>query len=713
MSVTFAGNEYTEDQFRDAYDTLRSNRPRIVRSDDFLQELGQQYDGERDIYDVLGYSKNIEIGEFRAKYERQDIAQRIVELPAIDTWKEEPTVAEDAESETETAFDRAVEKVVDRVRLWRSFARVDIVTGIGQYGLLFLGVDDGQPLDEEIGSVSGPDDLSYVTPFSQDQVIDWETGRDVGLETSDDMYDKPVEYTLSFSDPDEDTDDEDNWEQVHHSRVIHIAEGKIGSEIKGKPRLRPVFNRLDDLQKVIGASAEMFYSGADQKYHFNVNTQKGQSVDPSALDQMDEEIQQLVHDMEKSIKTINTDMEVVGGQEVDPTGVVENIMKFIAGAVGIPRRILTGSERGELASTQDKANWYGTVAARQTRFAEPEIVRAFFDRLIEYGLLPLVDDYDVKWSDLFELNELEQAKIAKTRAQAVATVKKGRVFATGEELFDFMLNGEVPEFEENDLMPMPQELEQAQFDRGQQLDQQGPLGGAGSGVAQSDPESDGTPDTSNVETHSETVVERHYHEGDSVYEVGEMHHGDIDRSRSSVLHMNEKADLLAEHGFVPEAANKRVGAVVDTPDGKGVVVESITDIAGDETLPDTDLSPTDQTVYVVALVPGGHDFYTAGDLESATFDVEQPASPSDAILASNSGVFQRLWSVLPFASNDWSMPDSWVESDRPTRLILLDAWASMGGTWTGAFQELGSKELASSMKDAVLGTELWRGGWAE
>lgn len=61
-------------------------------------------------------------------------------------------------------------------------------------------------------------------------------------------------------------------------------------------------------------------------------------------------------------------------------------------------------------------------------------------------------------------------------------------------------------------------------------------------------------------------------------------------------------------------------------------------------------------------------------------------------------------------------PDSWEESEQPNRLILLKAWASMGGTWRGCFREMstnmtpkGARKLCSSMKDEVYGTERWRG----
>lgn len=55
-----------------------------------------------------------------------------------------------------------------------------------------------------------------------------------------------------------------------------------------------------------------------------------------------------------------------------------------------------------------------------------------------------------------------------------------------------------------------------------------------------------------------------------------------------------------------------------------------------------------------------------------------------------------------------SWPDSWRKSEKPARLIALDAWSSMGGTWRGCMAEIGSRRLCSAFKDEILGTERWR-----
>ena len=49
---------------------------------------------------------------------------------------------------------------------------------------------------------------------------------------------------------------------VHHSRVIHVAENTDDNDVFGEPSLRPVWNHLLDLEKVVASSAETFWLNA-------------------------------------------------------------------------------------------------------------------------------------------------------------------------------------------------------------------------------------------------------------------------------------------------------------------------------------------------------------------------------------------------------------------------------------------------------------------
>ncbi|AFH22664.1 hypothetical protein OSG_eHP32_00050 [environmental Halophage eHP-32] len=147
------------------------------------------------------------------------------------------------------------------------------------------------------------------------------------------------------------------------------------------------------------------------------------------------------------------------------------------------------------------------------------------------------------------------------------------------------------------------------------------------------------------------------------------------------------------------------GDVVQSPQGLGVVTavetEPFTGKNGEE-IDASDSSPT----YIVGLKDQrvGVGFYSASELDSTEMPdtgVDDPVGELET--EANSGTAE-------LAETTFGIPDSWEESPKPNRLILLDAWSSMGGSFDGARRELGSPRLAASMKDRVLQWEGWREG---
>jgi hypothetical protein len=87
---------------------------------------------------------------------------------------------------------------------------------------------------------------------------------------------------------------------------------------------------------------------------------------------------------------------------------------------------LLGSERGELASSQDASNWAAVVASRQLNYAEKGILRPLIDRLIGWAALPPTESgrYTCVWDPIFKLSETEKTanmKVAAEAYQAIAT----------------------------------------------------------------------------------------------------------------------------------------------------------------------------------------------------------------------------------------------------------------------------------------------------
>jgi len=94
----------------------------------------------------------------------------------------------------------------------------------------------------------------------------------------------------------------------------------------------------------------------------------------------------------------------------------------LAAGARIPKRFLTGSEMGELASSQDRDNWMDYVEERRSWFAEPIVLGPFLDRLIQYGALPTPEnEYRIDWPDLRTPSEQDKAQVGSTRAGALNT----------------------------------------------------------------------------------------------------------------------------------------------------------------------------------------------------------------------------------------------------------------------------------------------------
>lgn len=485
--ITLNGNEYDPETVSKGLQVLSTNDARgvtpsmssgiggaDVSSDGSITRWnGQQYDGNRDVYDVLGYTDlddNTALEKYRSKYERQDIAERIIDIFPQETWKNPPSVV-DGEGE-ESAFEEAANRLIEG-DLNSHLRRTDRAQRLGEYGVMLVGFEDGQPLEEPVqaGALDGPEDISHFEVFPQDQVESWQLGKDLeNAEESDpshERYNKPVLYTLDFGDIDAESTDDD-FKHVHWTRVVpHAAEGALETDLKGMPALKPVFNRLMDREKVIGASAEMFYTGADRKIIANVQEEFAlpQYSDTGERENFKEDLSRLINDLQQTMVGTGMEFEVLGGQEVDPSGVVEQIDASIAANTGIPKNKLQGNETGERSTTMDRDNWFDTISSRQTNFAGPKMLRPVLDRFIEFGILPDPADgnYAIKWPDLDEASESD---IAETRNQRAGMLQASGLAMTlsTEQKLTFLEEGPDAVDMEDDVVEVPANESQEQRD---------------------------------------------------------------------------------------------------------------------------------------------------------------------------------------------------------------------------------------------------------
>lgn len=412
---------------------------------------GMQFSRDRDVDVVCGYTVDPDINNYRSMYERRGIASTIVDAPAETSWRKTPQVEDGSEGKSD--FMKGWKELRDRLNVYHYMERVDRLTGVGRYGVMLIGTKDGK-LSEPLERVNSPADVIFLSTFSES----YATIKSLENDVHNPRFGQPSEYTIDLhGDISVGSGKSIGMQTVHWSRVIHVAERLLENEVYGEPRLQKVFNYLEGLDKVVGGAPEGFWQTAVPGYA--LSAKEGYEMDDTGKDEAKEEFQEYLHGLQRLISVEGLDFDALKGTIGDPGPAFTMLISLIAGKTRIPQRILLGSERGDLASSQDEANWLGRIAERRIQFAEPRILRPTIDRLIAIKALPAPQDgsYEVGWPNLFYLTGIEQADVYQSRASAISSVsgKFPLDLFTPEELREAV--GFNPEREEE---PITEELDE-------------------------------------------------------------------------------------------------------------------------------------------------------------------------------------------------------------------------------------------------------------
>jgi len=388
----------------------------------FSHELGLMYEGDRKIQEGAGYVSEdaLTFSHYWSMYERKDVAGRIVDMPAQTTWRTPPDVILPGQEEG-TEFTRQFTALAKRLHLWSRLERADRLSGIGRFGVLLIGVKevDAKALKEPMKKLSGPDDVIYLSAFHEGFVgiKKWVT------DPADPRFGMPHTYELDLASGVKEFEASGTSKvQVHHSRIIHIAEDLLADEVFGRPRLKRVMDRLFDLEKILSSTGEAYWQLASRILQLKIDPE-AQVSDEDKKD-LGEAMEAIIHDLRRQMVLKGGELAWLESTPPNPAETVSVYQAIIAAACGIPKRILYGTETGERASTQDERLWLGTINERQERFAEPGILRPFIDRLIEHKALtaPGKDGYEINWPPLYEATDQEKAETNKTRAETAKSL---------------------------------------------------------------------------------------------------------------------------------------------------------------------------------------------------------------------------------------------------------------------------------------------------
>jgi hypothetical protein len=382
--------------------------------------FGMQMGGKRDLYDVFGWTPNPQFRDFCRKYQTNGVATRVIDAPVRATWADPPQLEGGAE------FNKAWQDVVENTSLYAHIMRFDKLVGLGRYAILLMGFDDGGSLATEV-KPNRERKLLYLQPYSEDsaKIKTYETNK------NSPRFGKPLLYEIdpgSFA-----TEDETNNTAkattsvaatliVHWTRVIHACDNSLESPVFGYSRLKSIFCDLEDLEKVIGGAAETFWLAANRGLHVDID--KDADVSPDDREALADELDDYANEQRRLIRTKGVTVKPLGSEVADPSGPVDALLSKISAARCIPKRVLMGSEAGQLASQQDRANWAIYIDEREAEFAQPFILKPLIVQLINAGVLPVPEVLTINWPDPFKMNPLERGQTSAQMARSATNLSR-------------------------------------------------------------------------------------------------------------------------------------------------------------------------------------------------------------------------------------------------------------------------------------------------
>jgi hypothetical protein len=415
----------------------------------FLEQL---IDRGKDIDKECGYPEMLTPAYLKSFYDREGICKRVVNIFPEEAWKQDPEVLE-TDDQNLTPFEVAWLALEKKFQLFSLLQRADKLSGIGTFGVILLGVDDGKQLIEPVDGVpldgsmplwlQGQQDpnkkidlrrrtarnpslhLIYTRVFDESAV----TINKFEIDIRSPRYGQPLLYNINFIQYGVNTEViqpvapmPTSPTPVHWTRVIHLADNRESSEVYGVPRPASVVNRLIDLRKVLAGSGEMFWKGGFPGISFEVNPEL-QSVGQMDPEEMRKEFEAYQSGLQRYLALVGVQAKSLTVQLADPASHFKTHVQAICASIGCPYRVFIGTEEARLAGDQDTSAWNERIGNRQSKYCEPYVLNPLVTRLIYMGILPPLADMNkgttVTWEDLHTPSDEEKAKVAAQLADAL------------------------------------------------------------------------------------------------------------------------------------------------------------------------------------------------------------------------------------------------------------------------------------------------------
>jgi uncharacterized protein len=415
------------------------NTAMTTRTDLFNKLL----DPRRDINAECGYPVTISNEQYRAMYDRE-LGRRVVDIYPEETWEKSPDIYEDENLNVETEFEKVFNALEDEHSLLHYMQRADALSGVGHYGTILWGIDDGLDLNQPVAGFetwkATTGKPSTGTPKKRNltyiRVLD-ESLATVGTYNNDPKsprYGQPETYTITLADPSLSSisgvaaQPGGTQTTVHWTRVTHIADNRKTSEVFGSPRMEPVWNRLYDLVKVLGGAGEMFWKGGNPG--ISLETQPGLENARLDADATETAMYKYMNGLQKYIALTGMSAKSLAPNITDPMSFFKTQVEAICVTIGVPFRVFMGIEEGVVSGSQATNAWNRRLDNRKNRYVTPMLIKPVLQRLTDLGVLPPIAvpyGWKIVWPDISNPSVMEKAEVAIKRTDALVKYVSGGV----------------------------------------------------------------------------------------------------------------------------------------------------------------------------------------------------------------------------------------------------------------------------------------------
>lgn len=387
----------------------------------FLPGMGSD-DKREHAWKEYGWKEELCFQDFYKLYERQGVAQGVVNLLNNKCFETNPWVIEGDEFDEkrkETPWEKQFRLFAKKSKLWKAFKTADRYRLVGKYAAIIIQLQDGLGWDQPAGT----------RPVVKRFIPAWEgqlTPTDIVQDETSDLYGEPGfwQYKESAVQPNMASGETAilmRDVKIHPDRIIILGDWRAGSSF-----LKPGYNAFVNLEKIEGGSGESYLKNAARQIsiNFDKETKVEDLVRANGLKNA-EELQGLIDDQTRDLNTgIDASMVTWGGTVTplvavvpDPTPHYSINIQTIAASVEMPAKVISGMQTGERASVEDLKQFNKRGQGRRISELTDE-GEQIVGHLFRIAVMPAPDgETTFMWDDLTEASFAEKLANAKTMGE--------------------------------------------------------------------------------------------------------------------------------------------------------------------------------------------------------------------------------------------------------------------------------------------------------